>query len=136
METDSRKQILSLSSHPRRSRRETPGWKDDGELSGLQPGCGFTEGRHEVPVALVELPADLPARRVEPGSGGLLQRLGCCMRLLLPNRRSTSGRQIEELSLQGSLALDVVDPLRNPPPVLLGREMRPAGEGLGRADNI
>jgi len=53
------------------------------------------------------------------------------MRLLLPNRRRTSGREIEELSLQGSLALDVVDPLRNPPPVLLGREMRPAGEGTG-----
>src|SRR5947199_10010325 len=67
METDSRKQILSLSSHPRRSRRETPGWKDDGELSGSQPGCGFTEGRHEVPVALIEFPADLPTRsRPEP----------------------------------------------------------------------
>jgi hypothetical protein len=52
------------------------------------------------------------------------------MRLLLPNGRRTSGRQIEELSLQGSLALNVVDHLRNPPPVLLGREMRPAGEGL------
>jgi hypothetical protein len=105
----------ALSSHPRRSRREAPGWKDDAELSGSQPGRGISEGRQEVSVALVELPADLPARRVEPRSRGLLEPLGCCMRFLLPNGRRTSGRQIEELALLGSLALDGVDHLRNPP---------------------
>ena len=73
-----------------------------------------------MPVALVELPADLLARRVKPGRGGLLQPLGCCVRLLLPNGRRTSGRLIEELPLQGSLALDVGDLRRNPLPILFG----------------
>src|SRR5262249_10281314 len=78
-----------------------------------------------------ELPANLLACRVEPGSGGLLEPLRCCMRILLPNGRRTAGRLIEDLSLQGSLALDVGDSLGNPPPVLLGREMRPAGARVG-----
>jgi len=42
------------------------------------------------------------------------------VRLLLPNGRRTSGRLIEELPLQGSLALDVGDLRRNPLPILFG----------------
>jgi hypothetical protein len=71
------KAIFSLSRHPRRSRRETPGRKDDCEFSGSQPGCGFTGRPPGSAYSSRRAPADLPARRVEPGSGGLLQPLGC-----------------------------------------------------------
>jgi hypothetical protein len=52
------------------------------------------------------------------------------MRLLVPNGGRPLGGYVEELALQGRLALDVLDHLRDTPPVLLGREVCPAGERL------
>jgi uncharacterized DUF497 family protein len=60
-------------------------------------------------IAFVELPADLPARRVEQRGRGLLQRLGGGLRLLGSDGCGAFGRQVEELALQSGLALDVVD---------------------------
>jgi hypothetical protein len=50
------------------------------------------------------------------------------MRLLVSNGGRPFGRYVEELALEGRLALNILDHLRDTPPVLLGREMRPTGQ--------
>src|SRR5579885_2198531 len=122
------KTISTLSSHPGCRRREAPGRKDHPDLACPQPGGGISEGRDEVPVALVELPADLPARRVESRRGRFLQFLRRSMRLLGADRGGTSGRLFQQLALPGRLALDDLDLLRYTPPILGDRKVCPAGK--------
>src|SRR5436305_9142167 len=59
----------ALSRHPGRGRREAPRRKQNVRLPRSQPPGGVSEGGEEVLIALVELAADLPARRVEQRRG-------------------------------------------------------------------
>jgi hypothetical protein len=56
---------LRLAGHRRSGGGEAPRGRDDVEFAGSEPGDRASEGQQELLVALINLPADLPVRRVE-----------------------------------------------------------------------
>jgi hypothetical protein len=103
----------------------------DGKTTFGSPARGsISESRDEVLVALVEIQTHLPARRMEERRGRLLQPFGGRLRFLRQDGGRTFRGKAAQLALVRGLAFDLLDHLRDAPPVLLGREVSPAGKGL------
>jgi hypothetical protein len=127
--------VCVLSRDPRRGRREAPRRKGDIRFTGSQPRRRISEGRREVLIALVELPANLSARRMEERRWGLLQPIWGCLRLLSqdgggtfrgqppptsPTRDATTGEPRRRESCRCA---------RRPPPILPPAQPAPSQGG-------